>query len=83
MRLQHLTQRLTQMRAGAQQAWVVMHDQVNRDILDIGFKTAFVLKTAAEAGGFKELQEARHDAAGDIDAAKRPRVSARFPPKRP
>ena len=49
-----------------------MHDQVNRDILDIGFKTAFVLKTAAEAGGFKELQEARHDAASDIDAAKRP-----------
>ncbi len=57
MRLQHLTQRLTQMRAGAQQARVVMHDQVNRDIPDIGFKTTFVLKTAAEAGGFKELQK--------------------------
>ena len=49
-----------------------MHDQVNRNILNISFETAFVFKTAAEAGGFKELQEARHDAPGDLHAAKGP-----------
>ncbi len=59
-----------------------MHNQVNRDILNISFKTAFVFKTAAETRGFKEL-EARHDAAGDIHPAKRPEGQRRLPPKRP
>lgn len=71
-------QRLTQMRAGAQQARVIMHNQVNRDILNISFKTAFVFKTAAETRGFKELREARHDAAGDIHPAKRPEGQRRY-----
>ncbi len=66
----------------AQQAWVIMHNQVNRDILNISFKTAFVFKTAAETRGFKELQEARHDAAGDIHR-QTSRGSAPVPPKRP
>ena len=63
-----MTENLTQVGTRPQQAWVIMHDQINRNVLHVASEAPFILKPAAEAGGFKELQEARHNAARDINA---------------
>ncbi|SUG46621.1 Uncharacterised protein [Salmonella enterica subsp. arizonae] len=49
-----------------------MDNQINRNTMHIIFKTTFIFKTAPEAGGFKEFQETRDNAACDINPAKRP-----------
>ena len=58
------------MSAGAQQSRIIVDNQIDRNILDEGFKSAFIFKTAAKAGGFEEFKEARHDTASNIHAAK-------------
>ena len=60
-----LAKYLTQMRPGAKQARIVVDNQVNRNVLHVASEAPFILKPAAEAGGFKELQETRHNAARD------------------
>jgi hypothetical protein len=44
-----------------------MHDQINRNVLHVASEAPFIFKPAAEARGFKEVEEARHDPARDID----------------
>lgn len=44
-RLENLSERLAQMRPGTQQARIIVHDQVDRNILDEGFKSAPCLQT--------------------------------------
>ncbi|MNV27357.1 hypothetical protein D3C71_1185050 [compost metagenome] len=56
--------------ASPEQARIVMHDQVNRNILHVGFEASFVFKTTTETGCFEEFKESRHNSAGDINAAK-------------
>lgn len=58
------------MRAGAQQSRIVVNDQIHRNITDEGFKPAFIFKSAAKTGRFKEFEETRHNAASNIHAAK-------------
>jgi len=70
MSSEDLTENLTQVGTRAKQAWVVMHNKINRNVLYVASETPFIFKPAAEAGCFEELQEARHDAAGNVDATK-------------
>ncbi len=58
------------MRAGAQQARIVVNNQIHRDRVYIVFETTFVFEPAAEAGRFKELKEARHNATRNVHAAE-------------
>ena len=69
--LQNMAQRLAQMRTGTKQARVIMHDQIYRNILYVGFKTPLIFKTTTETRSFKEVEEARYDAASDVHTAKR------------
>ena len=65
-----LAKYLTQMRPGAKQARIVVDNQVNRNVLHVTFEAAFVFKATTETGGGKEIEEARHDPARNIDPAK-------------
>ena len=58
------------MRAGTEQTGVIVNNQIHRNILNVGLKATFIFKTATETRGFEELQEARHDATRNVDAAK-------------
>ena len=58
------------MRAGTEQAGVIVNNQIHRNILNVGLKATFIFKTATEPRGLEELQEARHDTTGNVDAAK-------------
>lgn len=64
------TQRLAQMRARAQQARLVVRNHINRDAGNIVSEAAFIFKRRTETRRLKELQEAWHDAAGNIDTTK-------------
>ena len=65
-----LTENLTQMGPGTQQSWIVMHDQINRNVLHVASEAPFIFKPAAEARGFKEVEEARYDPARDRDRTR-------------
>src|SRR5690606_38250033 len=56
--------------AGTQQAWIIMNNQVNRDVLYVTSETSFIFEPAAETRRFKEVEEARHNAPRDIDATE-------------
>ena len=68
--LEYIPKRLAQMRAGAEQAWVIMNDELDRNILHVGFKAPFIFKPAAETRRLKELKETRDNAARDVHAAE-------------
>ena len=65
-----LTENLAQMRARAEQTRVIVHNQVNRNVLNVASETSFIFKPATETGRFKEVEEARDDPARDINAAE-------------
>ena len=47
-----------------------MDDEINRNILHVGFKAPFIFKPAAETRRLKELKETRDNTACDVHAAE-------------